>query len=36
MFGDPFYHNTLRKIVASFGSIFANIFVVKRAEMVMK
>ena len=32
MFGDPFYHNTLRKIVASFGSIFANIFVVKRAE----
>lgn len=32
MFGQPFYHNTLRKIVASFGAIFANIYVVKRGE----
>ncbi|CAB4141167.1 tail sheath stabilizer and completion protein [uncultured Caudovirales phage] len=30
MFGRPFYHSTLRKIVASFGSIFANINVVKK------
>lgn len=30
MFGQPFYHYTFRKIVASFGSIFSNIFVVKR------
>lgn len=32
MFGKPFYHHTLRKIVASFGSIFANIYLVKRSE----
>lgn len=32
MFGQPFYHNTLRKIVASFGAIFANIYIVKRGE----
>jgi hypothetical protein len=32
MFGKPFYHNTMRKIVASFGAIFSNIYVVKRAE----
>jgi len=30
MFGRPFYHHTLRKIVASFGSIFANIYLIKR------
>lgn len=30
MFGNPFYHHTLRKIVASFGSIFANIMVIKK------
>jgi len=30
MFGNPFYHQSLRKIVASFGSIFANIFVIKK------
>ena len=32
MFGDPFYHSTIRKIVASFGSLFSNIVVVKRAQ----
>lgn len=31
MFGRPFYHHTIRKIVASFGSIFANIYLIKRA-----
>lgn len=30
MFHSPFYHFTMRKVVASFGSIFSNIFVVKR------
>jgi hypothetical protein len=30
MFHSPFYHFTMRKAVASFGSLFANIFVVKR------
>jgi hypothetical protein len=30
MFHSPFYHFTMRKVVASFGSLFANIFVVKR------
>ena len=30
MFNSPFYHYTLRKVVASFGSLFANIYVVKR------
>jgi len=30
MFGNPFYHSTLRKIVSSFGSIFANIMVIKK------
>lgn len=32
MFGNPFYHHTMKKVVASFGAIFANIFVVKRSE----
>lgn len=32
MFGKPFYHNTLRKIVATFGSIFANVYVIKRSS----
>jgi len=32
MFGRPFYHHTLRKLVASFGSIFANIYLIKRGE----
>jgi hypothetical protein len=31
MFGSPFYHHTMKKIVASFGALFANIFVVKRS-----
>jgi len=30
MFQSPFYHFTMRKVVASFGSIFSNIFIVKR------
>lgn len=30
MFHSPFYHLTMRKIVASFGSLFSNIYVVKR------
>lgn len=30
MFYSPFYHLTMRKIVASFGALFANIYVVKR------
>lgn len=30
MFYSPFYHFTIRKIVASFGALFANIYVVKR------
>lgn len=30
MFHSPFYHFTMRKIVASFGSLFSNIYVVKR------
>lgn len=30
MFQSPFYHYTLRKIVASFGALFSNIYVVKR------
>jgi hypothetical protein len=30
MFGKPFYHQTLRKIIASFGLIFSNIIVVRR------
>lgn len=30
MFGKPFYHYTFRKLVASFGAIFADIFVIKR------
>ena len=30
MFHSPFYHFTTRKLVASFGSLFANIFVIKR------
>jgi len=30
MFGAPFYHQTLRKLIASFGSIFSNITVIKR------
>lgn len=32
MFGKPFYHSTLRKIVASFGSVFANIHLVRRSQ----
>jgi hypothetical protein len=32
MFGNPFYHHTMKKVVASFGAIFANIFVIKRSE----
>lgn len=32
MFGKPFYHYTLRKVVASFGALFTNIFVVKRSR----
>lgn len=32
MFQSPFYHFTMRKVVASFGSLFANIFVVKRDQ----
>lgn len=31
MFGKPFYHHTFKKLVASFGAIFANIFIIKRA-----
>lgn len=31
MFNSPFYHSTLRKLVASFGALFASIFVVKRS-----
>jgi hypothetical protein len=30
MFGRPFYHQTLRKLIATFGSIFCNIIIVKR------
>jgi T4-like virus Myoviridae tail sheath stabiliser len=30
MFHSPFYHLTMRKVVASFGALFANIYVVKR------
>lgn len=30
MFGKPFYHQTLRKLIASFGSIFSNIIVIKK------
>ena len=30
MFGDPFYHNSIRNMVAVFGTIFNNISVVKR------
>jgi len=30
MFGKPFYHQTLRKLIATFGSIFCNIIIVKR------
>lgn len=30
MFHSPFYHFTMRKVVASFGSLFSNIFIVKR------
>ena len=30
MFNSPFYHYTLRKVVASFGSLFASIYIVKR------
>lgn len=32
MFGRPFYHYTFRKLVASFGAIFADIFVIRRAS----
>lgn len=30
MFGKPFYHQTLRKLISSFGSIFSNIIIIKR------
>lgn len=30
MFGSPFYHLTLRKMMATFGSLFSNIAVVRR------
>lgn len=30
MFGKPFYHQTLRKLISTFGSIFSNIIIVKR------
>jgi hypothetical protein len=30
MFGSPFYHSTLRKMMATFGTLFSNIAVVRR------
>lgn len=30
MFGKPFYHQTLKKLIASFGTIFSNIVVIKK------
>jgi hypothetical protein len=30
MFGKPFYHQSLRKLIASFGSIFSNIIIIKK------
>jgi len=30
MFGDPFYHATMRKSVAVFGTLFNNLKVVRR------
>lgn len=30
MFGSPFYHSTLRKMMATFGTLFSNISVVRR------
>ena len=30
MFGDPFYHATMRKSVAVFGTLFNNLQVVRR------
>lgn len=30
MFGKPFYHQSLRKIIASFGAVFSNIMIVRK------
>lgn len=30
MFGKPFYHQSLKKLIASFGTIFSNIVVIKK------
>ncbi|MFN4975267.1 MAG: tail sheath stabilizer and completion protein [Bacteroidota bacterium] len=30
MFGKPFYHQSLKKLIASFGSIFSNVIVIKK------
>ena len=35
MFGDPFYHNSIRNMVAVFGTIFNNISVVKRGSVIV-
>jgi hypothetical protein len=32
MFGDPFYHSTLRKTVIGFGSLFDNLYVVRTQD----
>lgn len=32
MFGDPFYHSTLKKTVIAFGSLFNNIYVVRTQD----
>jgi hypothetical protein len=32
MFGDPFYHSTLRKTVIGFGSLFDNLYVIRTQD----
>lgn len=32
MFGDPFYHSTIKKTVIAFGSLFDNIYIVRNQD----